>query len=132
MTERSPKSWVTSFTYGVSPQPAQAPENSNSGSKSWTPFTSSDTRARAGSGRSMKYWKLARSAVRSGAWGESSSDLWRGLALSLAGQISTQTPQPVQSSGATWTVYAWPFQSVPFHGTDLNVGGLAPFANFGS
>ena len=27
----SPKSWVTSFAYGVSPQPAQAPENSSSG-----------------------------------------------------------------------------------------------------
>ena len=24
---RSPKSWVTSLAYGVSPQPAQAPEN---------------------------------------------------------------------------------------------------------
>ncbi len=28
---RSPNSWVTSLTYGVSPQPAHAPENSNSG-----------------------------------------------------------------------------------------------------
>ena len=31
MMARSPKSWETSFTYGVSPQPVQAPENSNSG-----------------------------------------------------------------------------------------------------
>ena len=32
------------------------------------------------------------------------------LATSLlrAGQTSTQTPQPVQSSGATWTVRCWP------------------------
>ena len=28
---RSPKSWLTSFTYGVSPQPAHAPLNSNNG-----------------------------------------------------------------------------------------------------
>ena len=30
--------------------------------------------------------------------------------LLLAGQTSTQTPQPVQSSGATWMVSAWPGQ----------------------
>ena len=34
-----------------------------------------------------------------------------GLALSLAGQISTQRLQPVQSSGATWMVYLWPAKS---------------------
>ena len=28
---RSPNSWVTSLMYGVSPQPAQAPENSKYG-----------------------------------------------------------------------------------------------------
>src|ERR1043165_6521654 len=31
MTERSPNSCETNFTYGVSPQPAQAPLNSNNG-----------------------------------------------------------------------------------------------------
>ena len=31
MMARSPNSWLISLTYGVSPQPAQAPENSNSG-----------------------------------------------------------------------------------------------------
>ena len=31
MTMRDPKSWVSSRTYGVSPQPSQAPENSISG-----------------------------------------------------------------------------------------------------
>ena len=35
---RSPKSWVASLTYGVSPQPAQAPLNSNSGWRSWLPL----------------------------------------------------------------------------------------------
>ena len=36
---RSPNSWVTSLTYGVSPQPAQAPENSNSGLRNWLSLT---------------------------------------------------------------------------------------------
>ena len=35
----SPKSWVTSLIYGVSPQPAQAPWNSNKGFENWLPFT---------------------------------------------------------------------------------------------
>src|SRR5512140_3051200 len=36
---RSPKYCVISFTYGVSPQPAQAPENSNNGRSNWLSFT---------------------------------------------------------------------------------------------
>ena len=32
---RSPNSWLASFRYGVSPQPSQAPENSNSGWRTW-------------------------------------------------------------------------------------------------
>ena len=38
-SSRSPKSCDSSLTYGVSPQPAQAPENSNSGSRNWVPRT---------------------------------------------------------------------------------------------
>jgi len=38
-TIRSPTSWLSSFTYGVSPQPEQAPENSNNGCSSCEPFT---------------------------------------------------------------------------------------------
>ena len=47
------------------------------------------------------------------------------LATSLltAGQTSTQMPQPVQSSGATWTVSRWPGSSLPLHGSDWNVAG---------
>ena len=33
--------------------------------------------------------------------------LWLESVLLLAGQTSTQTPQPVQSSGATWIVSRW-------------------------
>ena len=38
-TMRSPNSCVMSLTYGVSPQPAHAPENSNSGWRNWLPLT---------------------------------------------------------------------------------------------
>ena len=34
----SPNSWVMFLMYGVSPQPAQAPENSNSGWENWAFF----------------------------------------------------------------------------------------------
>ena len=35
----SPKSWVITLMYGVSPQPAQAPENSKYGAMNWDPYT---------------------------------------------------------------------------------------------
>ena len=35
----SPNNCVINFAYGVSPQPAQAPENSKSGCLNWLPFT---------------------------------------------------------------------------------------------
>ncbi len=54
-----------------------------------------------------------------------------GLALSLAGQTSTQSAQPVQSSGATWIVYFMPLNSLPLKSTALNVSG-APFSASGS
>src|SRR5512143_1273667 len=54
-----------------------------------------------------------------------------GFALSLAGQIITHRVQPVQSSGATWTVYFWPLNSRPRKSVDLNVAG-APASAAGS
>src|SRR5579862_1339589 len=51
------------------------------------------------------------------------------IALSLAsllfftGQISTQTPHPVQSSGATWIVYFMPAHSLSRASQDLKVAG---------
>ena len=35
----SPNNWVTSLAYGVSPQPAQAPEYSSNGCSNWLPLT---------------------------------------------------------------------------------------------
>ena len=65
---RSPNNWLISFRYGVSPQPAQAPENSNSGSRSWTFLTLFQARPPAFgmSGRSRKNCQLSFSAARSG------------------------------------------------------------------
>ena len=61
---RSPKSCDTSFTYGVSPHPEQAPENSNSGSRNCAPFTESTfTVVRSASGRSRKKSKFACSGL---------------------------------------------------------------------
>ena len=52
---RPPNSWVSSFRYGVSPQPAQAPENSNSGSRNWVPRTvAKSTRDRSFTGSVSK------------------------------------------------------------------------------
>ena len=46
---------MSSLTYGVSPQPAQAPEYSNSGRSSWLPLTVlTRTWVRSGSGRPRK------------------------------------------------------------------------------
>ena len=104
-TMRSPISWVTSLRYGVSPQPAQAPENSNSGWSSCEPLTvSARTSDRSTSGSSVKYSYQGRSTSRCSIAGSRSIALCSGFALSRTGQTATQMPQPVQSSGATWTV----------------------------
>src|SRR5664279_4312301 len=62
---RSPKSWETSLRYGVSPQPLQASENSNSGSRTWAPFTVSwAIRLRSSGGIDWKNSQLGRSMSR--------------------------------------------------------------------
>ncbi len=45
--------------------------------------------------------------------------------LFLTGQTSTHSPQPVQSSGATWSVKFLPGKLRHLAETDLNVGGAA-------
>ena len=47
MIARSPNNWLISFKYGVSPQPAHAPENSNSGSSNCAALHDVDLRLRA-------------------------------------------------------------------------------------
>ena len=104
-TIRSPNSCVASLMYGVSPQPAQAPENSNSGCNACEPFAESwGRRSRSSSGIDRKKSHAGRSASRWASAGSMLIDLWRTSVFDFAGHTSTQTPQPVQSSGATWIV----------------------------
>src|ERR1022692_824509 len=64
---RSPNNWESTLRYGVSPQPAQAPENSNSGCRNWVPRTvPKSTRDRSLTGRVSKNAMFSRPAASSG------------------------------------------------------------------
>jgi len=117
---RSPKSWLTSLRQAVSPQPAQAPENSNSGSSTWerdgeevVPAAALDLTVLKGRDH------VERLVTR--------------LVLVVAGQTSTHTPQPVQSSGATWMVSRWPGRSLDRNGlwgrSESGIASIASGAN---
>ncbi len=124
MTARSPKSWLRSFRYGVSPHPPQAPENSKSGGRSWASLTwLAFTACRSTSGRSRKNRQFRASCSLRSAIGIMLMALCRTSLLLLAGQTSTQSEQPVQSSGATWRVYRAFANSRQRAGAVLNVGG---------
>ena len=115
----SPNSCVTSFTYGVSPQPAQAPENSNKGCLNWLPFTVAGL-----SGLSTC------STVVLNLWLATSSTCSAGTmirAFSLLGQTLAQLPQPVQSSGLTWMRNLAPL--TPIAGFVANVAGTSVFSS---
>ena len=130
---RSPKSWETSLRYGVSPQPLQASENSNSGSRTWAPLTVSwAIRLRSSGGIDWKNSQFGPLgvAVRSAA-GSMLIDLCLTSVLLLAGQTSTQTPQPVQSSGATWIVSRWSTRSRDLNSLELEAAGAPSTASAG-
>ena len=67
---RSPNNWVISLTYGVSPQPAQAPEYSNNGCSNCEPLTvSALTMVRSRSGMLEEEVVVLPLALRGGpAW----------------------------------------------------------------
>src|SRR5574341_812986 len=126
MMARSPKSWLTSLMYGVSPQPAQAPENSNNGGSNWTSFTWLRLSAcRFISGNCRKNRQFSASCSRIGGCGIILMALWRTSLLLLAGQTSTHSAQPVQSSGATCKVKRRSLNSRQRAGADLNVAGAS-------
>src|SRR5512134_431983 len=105
MTERSPNNCETNFTYGVSPHPAQAPLNSNNGRSSCEfLIVEGLISLRSRSGMDIKKSQFLASCSRRAGWGAMLSALRLGWVLSFAGQTSTHRVQPVQSSGATWTV----------------------------
>ena len=84
------------MTYGVSPQPAQAPENSNRGCRYWLPLTVAVLTPVLTTGCFMANSQFA-------SWAACVSSGFMTRALFLAGQVSAQLPQPVQSSGLTCT-----------------------------
>src|SRR4051812_26178177 len=78
---------------------------------------------RSSSGMFRKKFQLSLSDARNGGWGTILMALSRVSCLFLTGQTSTQTPHPVQSSGATWMVYFIPAHSLSRASQDLNVDG---------
>src|SRR5690348_12388675 len=115
--------------YGVSPHPAQAPENSKSGSRSWTSFTCvCETRPRPISGRDKKNSQLALSFCLSAGWGTMFMALCLASLLLFTGQTSMQSWHPVQSSGETCSVYLRDSNSRQRGLADLKVDG-APASN---
>ena len=95
--------------YGVSPQPPQAPENSNNGCCSccW-PILCRLSSARGTSVSCRKKSQLPRACSRNGRCGAMLIALRLGSLRSRAGHTSTHRAQPVQSSAATWMVKVWP------------------------
>ena len=121
---RSPKSCDRSFRYGVSPQPAHAPENSNRGSSSWLPFTSRCTSLAVDGRHRARGTRSARARSASGRSASTMSiALCRGLVLSFAGQNATHRPHPVQSSGATCTTYVCPACSLALYVVETKPAG---------
>ena len=49
--------------------------------------------------------------------------------LECAGHVSTQIPQPVQSSGATWIVISIPGRSRAFHSFERKLSGAPSSAS---
>ena len=80
---------------------------------------------RSTSGSARKYSQLAASVSRKAGWGAMLSALRPTWDLSLTGQVSTHRVQPVQSSGATCTVYFIPGNSLNLESMDLNVAGAS-------
>src|SRR6266581_5106328 len=113
--------------YGVSPQPAHAPENSIKGTSNCTSLTCEcDRRLRSNSGIDRKNCQFLLSGSRRGACGAMLMALCFASLLLFAGQISTQRAQPVQSSGETCSVYRKSWNSRQRGWADLNgCGALA-------
>ncbi len=129
---RSPNIWLSSLRYGVSPHPAQAPDDRNSGSSICEPLIEATwTSLRSGSSIVSKNSKLARSRSRWSCLGSMSIALCLTSSLLRAGHTSTHTPHPVQSSGTTWIVMRRPGRSRSRHSLCRNVSG-APASASGS
>ncbi len=121
---RSPYICERSLRYGVSPHPAQAPLASNRGSSICEPLIEATfTSRRSAGGMSRKKSRFARSAPRCSTFGIMSIALCLTTSFDFAGQTSTHTPHPVQSSGTTWIVIHLPGFSRSRHSLCWNVAG---------
>ena len=96
---RSPNSCVSSLRYGVSPHPAQAPENSKSGSRNWVPRTvPRSIRLRGLTGIVSKKATLSRPTSITPRSSVMLIALMSVPGTAVMGHASTHSPQPVQSS----------------------------------
>src|SRR3984885_15276262 len=121
---RSPNSWESTLRYGVSPQPAQAPEYSNSGCRNWGPGTGpKSTRDRSLVGRGSKKAMFSRSAATRGSLGRRLIALVTALPGRTTGQASTHRPHPVQSSTYTCNEYRVFGTPTAFRGAESNCFG---------
>src|SRR5205085_1568827 len=99
---RSPNSCVASLIYGVSPQPEQAPENSNIGINNCEFLIAARFKCVLSTSDSdRKNSQLTFSRSRMGGCSVILIALRPTCRLSFAGQASTHKLQPVQSSGET-------------------------------
>ena len=121
---RSPNNWDSSFRYGVSPQPAQAPENSNSGCRNWVPRTvPKSTRDRSATGSVSKNAMFSRSAATSGSLAVRLIALCSGFPGALTGHACTHSSHPVQSSTYTWSVKRASGSPAPSSGAERKLSG---------
>ena len=125
---RSPNNWEINFTYGVSPQPAQAPENSNNGCANCEFFTLLLM--------STKSCLLFTFFTQYSQFGASASSCSNGTIVSalpnfgLPGHTSAQLPQPKQSITLTWMRKFMPFMAA---GAFISItGALKPFISSAS
>ncbi len=96
---RSPNNCESNFRYGVSPQPAQASENSNNGCRNCVPRTvPKSTLDRSAVGRLSKKAMSERPESSRGSRGSRLMALRVWSVESAMGHASTHSPQPVQSS----------------------------------
>ena len=110
--------------YGVSPQPAQAPENSNSGCRNCVPRTvPKSTRDRSATGSVSKNAMLSRSAATSGSRGARLIALRAGSSGAPTGHACTHSSQPVQSSTYTCSVKRVSGSPRASSGADRKSGG---------
>src|ERR1019366_6783982 len=121
---RSPKSCVASLIYGVSPQPEQAPENSNNGSSNCAFLMAPRLIAvQSVSGSCKKKSQFLFSCSRNGGCACILMALCPTCFLSFTGQASIHNAHPVQSSGETCNVYFMPGNSLKRASVTLNVSG---------